>query len=331
LVDKVDSDPLGRIEEETETLLRAVLKGVDWSLIDREPHDLGELLFYTTIERDGAQVILLEWIRTFAARYGLAIRRIQVERDLPSEEVKTRERLAEVAREQDLRAADQLLRRLDKHHEHELRQLGQHHEHEISRLEQRHSIELELRQGAFNRSEQVMSQIAAAGATAAKQSIESVHSPAALASAMRELVSPEVAHLAHAVGTSPLANPTAPSSLTIGSLPLTGGRGLAAPSAEGRLLAAPGASTTASLLVEINRLLAPVGDDPDLRQLHSAALHLVAEAVRGTEADAEELARRRAVLSAHTRSLIDRLERDQIELLRRLQRPDLGMAPATDA
>jgi hypothetical protein len=296
LVENVDEDPICRVEEEIGSLLRSVLKGIEWSTIDREPIDLSDILFQGTIERERSRLTILEWIRRFAARYGLEVRRIQVERDLPAQVLDVRERLADVVRDNDLKCAD----------------------HYLNQLDQRNKLELDARAKAFDRRENFMNQVATTAATATSQSIETVHSPGSLAAALRELVGPELGRVAQVVsGTSPAGNSGIAPELHGGGLGLEPG---ASVTADHGLLAGPGRATGGGLLAEVEIRFS----DPELRSLRSEAVHLLAELLRGTEADRGEVARRRSVLTEQARSLIGRLDREQIALLRLLQQEETG-------
>jgi hypothetical protein len=82
LVERLDSDPLKRLEEEVDLILDQRKKSLGWSAIEQEQTDLGDVLFNSPESRP-----TLDQLSGFASTQGLSVRRVAITRDLPSDEI----------------------------------------------------------------------------------------------------------------------------------------------------------------------------------------------------------------------------------------------------
>ena len=100
LVEKLESDPLGRLEREVQEVLGRVASRMEWSEIESTAYDFEDQLLSTTVLDDsGARVPSLAFLQRFAVELGFQLRGIQVSRQF-SEEVGEGNRVARREKEQ---------------------------------------------------------------------------------------------------------------------------------------------------------------------------------------------------------------------------------------
>ena len=86
LVEKLESDPLGRLEREVREVLGRVASRMDWSEVQAPACDFeDQLLSSTVMDEAGRRVASLAFLQGFAAELGLELKGIQVSRQLPAE------------------------------------------------------------------------------------------------------------------------------------------------------------------------------------------------------------------------------------------------------
>lgn len=86
LVEKLESDPLGRLEREVREVLGRVASRMDWSEVQAPACDFeDQLLSSTVLGEAGRRVPSLAFLQGFAAELGLDLKGIQVSRQLPAE------------------------------------------------------------------------------------------------------------------------------------------------------------------------------------------------------------------------------------------------------
>lgn len=86
VVEKLESDPLGRLEREAREVLGRVASRMDWSEIQAPACDFeDQLLSSTVMDESGRRVASLAFLQGFAAELGLELKGVQVSRQLPSE------------------------------------------------------------------------------------------------------------------------------------------------------------------------------------------------------------------------------------------------------
>jgi len=86
LVEKLESDPLERLEREAREVLGRVASRMDWSEIQASAHNFEDHLLSTAIQDEsGRRVPSLIFLQRFAEELGLELKGIQVSRQLPAE------------------------------------------------------------------------------------------------------------------------------------------------------------------------------------------------------------------------------------------------------
>lgn len=86
VVQKLESDPLGRLEREVREVLGRVASRMDWSEVQAPACDFeDQLLSSTVMDESGQRVASLAFLRGFAAELGLELKSVQVSRQLPAE------------------------------------------------------------------------------------------------------------------------------------------------------------------------------------------------------------------------------------------------------
>jgi hypothetical protein len=87
LAQKLNIDPLKRLEDEVDLLLVQRNKSLNWHLIEREQIDLENQIFHAT-SADREEGSNHEKLARFASTQGLEVKRVVVTRDLPEQEIK---------------------------------------------------------------------------------------------------------------------------------------------------------------------------------------------------------------------------------------------------
>ena len=105
VVEKLESDPLARLEREAREVLGRVASRMDWSEVQAPACDFeDQLLSSTVMDESGRRVASLAFLQGFAEELGLELKSVQVSRQLPAEVGEaTRVRL----REQERRIIDE--------------------------------------------------------------------------------------------------------------------------------------------------------------------------------------------------------------------------------
>lgn len=86
VVEKLESDPLGRVEKEVREVLGRVASRMDWSAIKAPACDFEDQLLSTMVmDVAGGRVASLALLQGFAVELGLEVKGIQVSRQLPAE------------------------------------------------------------------------------------------------------------------------------------------------------------------------------------------------------------------------------------------------------
>lgn len=286
LVEKLDQDPLKRLENEVNLLLVQRNKSLDWSMIEREQIDLEDVLFnMPDTRRHVENESNLEKLSQFAGTLGFEIKRVVVTRDLPAEEVQVSSRQLEVSREQAILAID----------------------HGTHELQQGLELRLEDNQKSFNRRNLVADGLAINVKTAFDQATEQIRSLDDIQRAMGKVAQIQGSILGIAAGgTAPVASPLMP------TLPLGG--------IAGSLPQVASKSPLTMLLESFSLTLGTVDCSlADRRQLLATCLHIIAESLKGEDGNAELLAQYAGALSSAFERLLPVLNPVQIKFLRNLQ------------
>ena len=86
LVEKLESDPLGRLEREVREVLGRVASRMQWSEVQSQACDFEDQLLSTTVmDESGRRVPSLAFLKGFAVKLGFELKGIQVSRQLPAE------------------------------------------------------------------------------------------------------------------------------------------------------------------------------------------------------------------------------------------------------
>lgn len=295
LVEKLESDPLGRLEREVREVLGRVASRMHWSEVQAPASDFeDQLLSSTVMDESGRRVPSLAFLQRFAAELGLELKGIQVSRQLPSS---VGEAARVLLREREQRIIDEELQKTALKNE----QLqAQREEFQAWKANALGNIQRlgAISASATNNLAKVLEQIA-----------DKVDTAPALRTVMSELISmrDEIAMIS-AVGGGAHGNG--------GSREI---KTLAAPSG----LALPGATPAMGLSGLLAQLAALSLEPADRNRLQSCLLRLAGETALQGEADP-------AVMDECFRSLADLMPRlvqgvqsaDQRDLLIRLQDPD---------
>jgi len=296
LVEGLELDPLRRLEKEISNVVVQATKGLDWTFIEREHIDLEQLLFGATGNAAGLQPTShLDKLRRFAAGVGFEVYRIAIARRLPAKEVvvpaqlnlETQKRQVAVLQQ----GTDELKKTL---------------QHRTGQLAQALSQDLAARGKQFGRSEKLADTVADGTALVLGREIDAARSLSELGSTLQQ-VPGLYSTLRGGAGTAPHLLGASPPVDDAGGAP--------------RALLGPGhdaGSPLAVLLADLGSHFGSAADDPALRsQILPAALHLLAEVLRG--AGAEALAEHAGAVQRLLGSCLNLLDRDQIQLLKRLQ------------
>lgn len=85
-VEKLESDPLGRLEREVREMLGFVASRMEWSEVQAPACDFEDRLLSSTVrDESGRRVPSLAFLQGFARELGLELKGIQVSRQLPAE------------------------------------------------------------------------------------------------------------------------------------------------------------------------------------------------------------------------------------------------------
>ncbi len=282
LVDRLESDPLLKLEKEVASVLGQANKTVGWMAIEREEIDLQQVLFAPHLDR----------LRRFAAGQGFHLERILVERELAADEIRDSLATAQAQKERVVVAAQ--------------------HSVEVVKgtLDQDLRLHLAGQQGNFDRTQKVADGLADSAVRAIHQVTDGITT--------FQGVHEAVAH-ARALQAGLLGAPGG----TAVTAPLLTAPGLAAAAPAGALPAMTVSSSArnplAVLLEETCAALGNTACEPARRrQLLSLALHVVAEALHGEDAQRETLDRYAEGLQSLFHDLFDKLSDGQIQLLHRL-------------
>jgi len=219
-------------------------------------------------------------LQRFADQLGLGIERITVVRELPEEEVVVQATKLKEFREQQTTAL----------------------EHETRSLRQYQDLEVEERRNAFDRRTEV-----AAGLTR-----NVVHVLDREADKGLENLQRAAGKLGLTPGTSSVASSALPSGAGLGALP--GAQNVPL------LQASSPASPLAAMLQEVVSSLGNLACDPaERKELLSFCLHIIAEALRGSDARPETLKTYTDAITGKFTLLLTVLSQDQVKLLKRLQ------------
>jgi hypothetical protein len=295
LVEKLESDPLGRLEREAREVLGRVASRMDWSEIQASAYNFEDHLLSTAIQDEsGRRVPSLALLQQFAEELGLELKSIQVSRQLPAE---VGEAARVLLREREQRMIDEELQKTALKNE----QLqAQREEFQAWKANTLGNIQRlgAISTSATNNLAKVLEQIA-----------DKVDTAPALRTVMNELISmrDEIAMIS-AVGGGATANVASREMKTLGA-------------SYGPVFL--GATPAAGLTGLLDRLATLPLDPADRNRLHACLFHLAGELARQGEADP-------AAINAHFRNLADQVPllvqavqtADQRDLLIRLQDPD---------
>ncbi len=282
LIQKLEQDPLRRVVEELDSILQQRIKSLGWAAVEFEQIDLEHVLFHSQDFAAGdASVSGFAKLSRFAAERGLGIQRIAVVRELPDQEIDVPANRLRNARAQEKAGSD----------------------HGTNSLNLTHALDLDGQKKAFDRHHLVADGISNNIVTAFNQATDNIRSLDDIARAV-----PKVAAIQGAVASVAMGLPgAAPPTLA----------GVAGPV----LLGARAATPLSGLLAEIGLLESLVCDPAQRQEVLSLALHLIAEALRGPQADA-------AAMTCHAERLQEAFEflisasglsPAQAKFLRRLQ------------
>jgi hypothetical protein len=291
VIEKLDLDPLKRLEDEVDLLLVQKNKELDWSSVEREQIDLGDVLFHTaTADRDEV-ASSHEKLRRFAATQGFEVKRVVVTRDLPAEEVRAYRKEVETARN--------------------LRVLTL--EHEERSLAKTLKIQRDGQQNSFDRRERIADGVTNNIVRAIDQATDQIRSLDDIQRAVGKVGAIQNAMLGVAAGGPVLAVPAG------AALPSAAGLTLLSAGPTGALPAAEASSPLEAVLSSVLSTLGTVAcSAEDRRLLLSTVLHAIAEAVRGPEAHDETHKQYTAAIAGMSEKLVRVLRPEQVKLLRRL-------------
>ncbi len=294
LVEKLESDPLGRLERETREVLGRVASRMDWSEVQASAYNFEDHLLSTAIQDEsGRRVPSLAFLQRFAEELGLELKGIQVSRQLPAE---VGEAARVLLREREQRMIDEELQKTALKNE----QLqAQREEFQAWKANTLGNIQ---RLGAISTSAtsnlaKVLEQIA-----------DKVDTAPALRTVMSELISmrDEIAMISAVGGGAPTNVSQEMKTLAASSGPVLLGT-------------APAAGLTGLL----DRLAALPLKPADRNRLHACLLHLAGELARQGEADPATIDACFRHLAAQMPLLVQAVQPAvQRDLLLRLQDPD---------
>lgn len=161
LVEALSMDPLARLKQHVERVVRRAIKRIEWSTIEEEPVDLEVLFFEEGVDPEAR----LDELQEFASGYGLDLRRVRLERYLPDEEVEVKRFDLAHSRNRSMQRAEQPTRR----------------------LRQSNELELEARQKSFERHERFDDEVATHTGRAVGQIADGVRTVAGLQAMNRGL------------------------------------------------------------------------------------------------------------------------------------------------
>lgn len=291
VVEKLDLDPLKRLEDEVDLLLVQKNKALDWSSVEREQIDLGDVLFHTAVADRDEVASSHEKLKRFAATQGFEVKRVVVTRDLPAEEVRVYSKEVETARN--------------------LRVLAL--EHEEQSLSQTFELQRQGQQNSFARRERVTDGVATNIVRAMDQATDQIRSLDDIQRAVGKVGAIQNAMLGVAAGGPALAAPAG-----VALPPAAGFTPLSAAPAGALPATDPGSPLEAVLCSVLSTLGAVACSVEDRRLLLSTVLHAIAEAVRGPEAHGETLKKYTAAIEGMNTKLLQVLRPEQAKLLRRL-------------
>ena len=276
LVEKLDLDPLKRLEDEVHLLLVQKNKTLDWSDVEEEENDLANILFQESMPRTGESTPNHELLRRFAATQGFEVKRVVVTRDLPQREIGARIKEADTKRNLAVLALD----------------------HQEKSLSQRLALERKGEGTSFARREKIQDGFADSIVKVTGQVAGQIHTIDDAQRAMGKISTMQQTMLGPAGGVAALN---------------TGAPLLPAASEAGSPLQA----LLSEVFEKLGHLPCSVEDQ---HQLLSEILHMIAEAVRGPEAQ-EEILNQYAEAIGVLRDRL-KLKPDQFKLLKRLAKAD---------
>jgi hypothetical protein len=282
LIEKLSTDPLLRIEQEAGEIFRVALRPVDWSVIEDEAALERACLFQQAADGTGTN---LDLIQRFARKIGIEIRSVSVSRILNEEELRVAK--AKKKFHEDLEI-DQVS------HEY-LVQLVE-HQQEITGLDDGQKVRSTMATAAANVITRAAGEIRTFGEV--RQTLPDLQ---AIKAGIQGLTS---------------SGPQAPGTTT--------GGGFLVPASMPQLPAHVAMNgSLGGLLSQTLGLINGLACEPgDKRRITSAALHLIAEALQGSEAEEAVAHRYTEALGQEMRKLFRELSDEQTQFLRLLQDSD---------
>jgi hypothetical protein len=281
LIEKLSTDPLLRIEQEAGEIFRVALRPVDWSVIEDEAALERTCLFQQVADGTGASTNL-DLIQRFARKIGIEIRSVSISRILNEEELRVAKAKKKV------------------HENLEIEQAA--HEYRIQRVEHEQQIT------GLDDGQKVRSTMADATADVITRAAGEIRTFGEVRQTL-----PDLQAIKAGIQGLTSSGPQTPGT--------TAGGGFLAPASMPQLPAHVAMNgSLGGLLSQTLGLINGLACEPgDKRRITSAALHLIAEALQGSEAEEAVAHRYSEALGQEMRKLFRELSDEQTQFLRSLQ------------
>lgn len=279
IVEKLSTDPLLRIEQEAGEIFRVALRPLDWSVIEDEAALERACLFQQAADGTGASTNL-DLIQRFARKIGIEVRSVSISRILNEEELRVAKAKKKV------------------HENLEIEQAA--HEYRVQRVEHGQQIT------GLDDGQKVRSTMAAAAANVITRAAGEIRTFGEVRQTLPDLQAIKAGLQGLTMSGSPVAS---------------AGTGFLPPAAVQQLPAHVAMNgSLGSLLSKTLELVNGLACEPqDRRVIASAALHLIAEALRGDGAEEAVAKRYSEALGQEMRKLFRELSDEQTQFLRSLQ------------
>jgi hypothetical protein len=297
-----DQDPLERLQEEAANVLSATARRFSWDDMKQEGEDFGlRLRESETTDGQGERRTNFQRLQSFAGDLGFELRHLDVLRSLTEPDLEDEKRARENERRKAIARSDQGLATEREKLNHEIQSLRDH-----LRLERETSVarSSQALQG-MQRLRLVLDAITREGIRGISQSVDDLHSFAAIHDALNEIQGIQAS----------LAVMSGGPALTLASGAEKGGAEGSAPGPVLELTARR-SSPLESIVAQAFRHLRPLDENPqDQRRILASVLHLVAEAGLGADADTEFLTAFRDELAGRLQPLQAALEKEPRDFL----------------
>ena len=272
-----DQDPLERLQDEVANLLSATARRFSWEVMKQEGEDFGlRLREAESTDGQGERRSNFQRLQDFATGLGLELRDLDVLRSLTEPDLADEKTLRVNARQRVIDRSDLGLAAEREQLTHELQSLREAHRVERQTAIARSSQALQ----GMERLRSVLDAITREGIRGISQSVDGIHSFAAITDALREIQTIQVSLGALSGGAGG----------PVGSLTEGEETNFAKSSGSVLELTARRASPLESIVAQAFRHLRILDENQqDQRRIQASVLHLVAEAGLGADADEEFL------------------------------------------